>query len=73
MKNYPNHVKCPYNSLHCFLNKDALTDHILQCPDKILSQPWKYMDTRGGHITEGPVHIDVPRSKNDENWDTEYE
>ncbi|KRT84667.1 hypothetical protein AMK59_1850 [Oryctes borbonicus] len=71
MKNYPNHVKCPYNTLHCFLNKNELEGHIMECPDKVHSHPWKYQKQR--IINEVPIQIDVPRSGNEEeDWEAEY-
>ncbi|KRT81733.1 hypothetical protein AMK59_5587 [Oryctes borbonicus] len=74
MKKYPNHVKCPYNALHCFFSKDALTEHILDCPNKTISQPWKYGDSestiRSRIINNAPFHIEVDSSGED--WKQEY-
>ncbi|GJQ79628.1 hypothetical protein Trydic_g16469 [Trypoxylus dichotomus] len=73
MKKYPNHVKCPYNALHCFFTKDALTQHILECPNKIVSQPWKYSDSESIRYRTGnnaPFHIEVDNLSDD--WKQEY-
>ncbi|KAK9708994.1 U11-48K-like CHHC zinc finger [Popillia japonica] len=70
MNNYPSHVKCPYNVLHCFLSRKELEEHIRHCPDKMLSQPWRYQQQKT--INEVPVHIDIAKCGNEEDWEAEY-
>lgn len=74
MKNYPNHVTCPYNALHRFLNKEDLLAHIFNCPSKMVVQPWRYVKMeKHGDLTEQPFYMENrARDEEEEDWESEY-
>lgn len=73
MKNYPNHVTCPYNALHRFLNKEDLVPHILNCPNRALGKTWtSSKPTKHGDLTDQPYHYENHSKEDDEDWESEY-
>lgn len=55
MKNYPDHVTCPYNALHKFVAKEEYEKHILVCPEKVLMNPSVfYMPRNHGDLSDAP-------------------
>lgn len=48
---------CPYNATHMFISKDLFEQHLKECKEKVLLEPWRYdlrRDQQHGDLTPTP-------------------
>ncbi|KAF5304231.1 hypothetical protein FQR65_LT08038 [Abscondita terminalis] len=74
-RNHPKHFVCHFNALHRFLKKEEQLQHIMLCPDKSFTQPWRYLSkSEEKWSCDAPMHTPNAQKFNLEleDWSAEY-
>ncbi|KAK4878835.1 hypothetical protein RN001_011341 [Aquatica leii] len=74
-RNFPKHFVCHFNALHRFLTKEEQVQHIMLCPNKSFTQPWRYVSrSEKNWSSSAPVHTPNAQTFNMEleDWSDEY-